>query len=138
MHYQHQTSIQANHERKQDIKLFVGSKFNYCVKGLSVVQSKALMKALYNQFFFISLDTSIRVPFNKENPLTKALSLIFSIKDLGALYYFLGVEFIPTKCNLFLTKQKYIRDLFESTWINGAKSINTLLSNNQQYSCFTA
>ena len=32
----------------------------------------------------------------------------FSIKDLGSLHFFLGVEVIPTAEGLFLTQHKYI------------------------------
>ena len=48
------------------------------------------------------------------NNLTFVASIIdqlgqkFSIKDLGSLHFFLGVEVIPTKDGLFLTQHKYI------------------------------
>lgn len=42
-----------------------------------------------------------------------ALTSRFSIKDLGHLHYFLGVEVIPTPHRLFLSQQKYIRDMLE-------------------------
>ena len=37
----------------------------------------------------------------------------FSLKDLGPLAYFLGVEAIHTSYDLFLSQYKYIRDLLE-------------------------
>jgi hypothetical protein len=37
----------------------------------------------------------------------------FSIKDLGYLHFFLGVEVVPTEEGLFLTQHKYIRDLLD-------------------------
>jgi len=51
----------------------------------------------------------------------------FSIKDLGSLHFFLGVEVIPTKEGLFLTQHKYIRDLLAKTSMDGAKDVTTPL-----------
>ncbi|GFZ00771.1 hypothetical protein Acr_14g0004060 [Actinidia rufa] len=56
-----------------------------------------------------------------------ALSHCFSVKDLGFLHYFLGVEVIPTTHGLFLTQQKYIRDLLVRTHMDGAKEVSTPL-----------
>lgn len=55
------------------------------------------------------------------------LSRRFSIKDLGALHYFLGVEVIPTPAGLFLSQHKYIRELLERTQMTGAKEVSTPL-----------
>lgn len=60
-----------------------------------------------------------------------ALSVRFSIKDLGDLHYFLGVEVIPTAMGLFLTQHKYIRDLLTKTNLAGAKEVTTPLSTSQ-------
>ena len=35
----------------------------------------------------------------------------FSLKDLGPLHYFLGMEYHRTPSYLFLSRKKYIRDL---------------------------
>lgn len=32
----------------------------------------------------------------------------FSLKDMGDLRYFMGIEVIPTKSGLFLSQRKYI------------------------------
>ncbi|KAJ9702853.1 hypothetical protein PVL29_004548 [Vitis rotundifolia] len=52
----------------------------------------------------------------------------FSIKDLGSLHFFLGVEVIPTKDGLFLTQHKYIQDILAKTSMDGAKDVTTPLS----------
>jgi histone deacetylase 1/2 len=52
----------------------------------------------------------------------------FSIKDLGSLHFFLGVEVIPTAAGLFLTQHKYIRDLLAKTSMDGARDVTTPLS----------
>ena len=57
-----------------------------------------------------------------------ALSLKFSLKDLGSLNFFLGVEVVPTKDGLFLSQQKYIRDLLERANMHGAKVTTTPMS----------
>ncbi|XP_020084893.1 uncharacterized protein LOC109707771 [Ananas comosus] len=58
----------------------------------------------------------------------QALSGRFSLKDLGDLHYFLGVEVIPTTQGLFLTQHKYIRDILDRTKMLGAKDVATPLS----------
>ena len=57
-----------------------------------------------------------------------ALSSRFSVKDMGALHYFLGVEVIPTSTGLFLSQHKYIHDLLVCTNMTGAKEATTPLS----------
>jgi hypothetical protein len=52
----------------------------------------------------------------------------FSIKDLGSLHFFLGVEVIPTAAGLFLSQHKYIRDLLAKTSMDGARDVATPLS----------
>ncbi|KAH9680736.1 retrovirus-related pol polyprotein from transposon RE1 [Citrus sinensis] len=57
-----------------------------------------------------------------------ALSHKFSIKDLGPLNFFLGVEVIPTSNGLFLSQQKYIRDLLARFNMESIKETATPLS----------
>jgi hypothetical protein len=53
---------------------------------------------------------------------------MFSLKDMGSLHFFLGVEVIPTKAGLFLTQHKYVRELLANSNMSGAKDIFTPLS----------
>lgn len=52
----------------------------------------------------------------------------FSLKDLGPLHYFLGAEAVPVTNGLFLSQQKYIRDLLLRTKMDGAKAVTTPLA----------
>ena len=56
----------------------------------------------------------------------QALSAKFSLKDLGNLNYFLGVEVIPHNKGLFLSQHKYISDILSRTNMSGAKDSATL------------
>jgi len=64
----------------------------------------------------------------KVNECINKLASSFSIKDLGSLHYFLGVEVIPTSTGLFLSQHKYIADLLERTKMTDAKVVLTPLS----------
>ncbi|KAL6322763.1 hypothetical protein AAG906_018644 [Vitis piasezkii] len=55
----------------------------------------------------------------------------FSLKDMGSLHYFLGVEVIPTTAGVFLSQHKYVRDILENTHMAGAKDVSTPLSTTQ-------
>ncbi|RVX10738.1 Retrovirus-related Pol polyprotein from transposon RE2 [Vitis vinifera] len=52
----------------------------------------------------------------------------FSLKDMGNLSFFLGVEVIPTHAGLFLSQHQYICDLLSTTNMLGAKDVSTPLS----------
>lgn len=56
------------------------------------------------------------------------LSSCFSVKDMGSLYYFLGVKVLPTSTSLLLSQHKYIYDLLICTNMTGAKKATTPLS----------
>jgi hypothetical protein len=55
----------------------------------------------------------------------------FYLKDIGALFFFLGVKVIPTKAGLFLSQHKYFHDLLSNTNIDGVKDVYTPLSISQ-------
>jgi hypothetical protein len=56
------------------------------------------------------------------------LSHTFSVKDMGHLHFFLGIEVIPTAKGLFLSQHKYIGDLLSKTSMNMAKDVHTPMS----------
>ena len=60
----------------------------------------------------------------------KQLGDHFSLKDMGLLHFFLGVEVAHTQAGLFLSK-KYIQELLSNTNISGAKDVSTPLSTTQ-------
>ena len=53
---------------------------------------------------------------------------MFSLKDMGSLHFFLGIEVIPTRAGLFLSQHKYVRDLLSNTSMSGVKDVSTPLS----------
>ncbi|KAH9770759.1 hypothetical protein KPL71_012474 [Citrus sinensis] len=59
--------------------------------------------------------------------MSQPLAKKFSIKDLGHLHYFLGIDVIPTTTGQFLSQHKYICDLLSKTNMCGAKPMSTLL-----------
>ncbi|KAD4981945.1 hypothetical protein E3N88_18616 [Mikania micrantha] len=52
----------------------------------------------------------------------------FSIKDLGPLHHFLGVEVIPTPTGLLLSQDRHIQDVLTHFHMEGAKDVTTPLS----------
>ena len=61
----------------------------------------------------------------------KQLGDMFSLKDMGSLHFFLGIEVIPTQTGLFLSQHKYVRELLAKTSMSGAKDVSTPLSTTQ-------
>ena len=60
--------------------------------------------------------------------LIHSLANLFSLKDLGPLSYFLGVEASMTKLGLVLSQEKYIRDILQETNMLEAKEPSNPLS----------
>jgi len=60
--------------------------------------------------------------------LISTLAARFSLKDLGCLTYFLGVEVIRFATGLFLSQRKYITDLLHKSGMANTKSSSTPLS----------
>jgi hypothetical protein len=52
----------------------------------------------------------------------------FVVKDLGTLNYFLGIEVQHMTCGLFLTQQKYIRDLLTQTNMTASNEVHMPMS----------
>jgi hypothetical protein len=57
-----------------------------------------------------------------------SLGATFSLKELSDLHYFLGVEVIPVQQGLFLSQNRYIRDLLSRLNMAGAKTVHTPMS----------
>ena len=53
--------------------------------------------------------------------LKKCLAVEFEIKDLGSLWYFLGIEVARSKKGIVVTQSKYIVDLLEEIGMSGCK-----------------
>jgi histone deacetylase 1/2 len=56
------------------------------------------------------------------------LAARFSLKDLGCLSYFLGVEVIPSAAGMFLSQRKYVTDLLHKSGMANTKPSSTPLS----------
>lgn len=56
------------------------------------------------------------------------LSAKFSVKDLGDLHYFLGVEVIPHNTGLFLNQRKYLTALLTTLKMEDCKPVSTPLA----------
>ena len=73
----------------------------------------------------------IIVTGNSSAELSKLIATLaarFSLKDLGYLSYFLGVEVIPSTAGLFLSQRKYITDLLHKSGMANTKPASTPLS----------
>jgi hypothetical protein len=69
--------------------------------------------------------------------LLQLLCIDFAVKDLGNLYYFLGVEVLPVKAGLLLSQQRYIRDLLHKTNMQDVKPVTSPMSSSSVLSAFT-
>ena len=54
-----------------------------------------------------------------------ALAQRFSLKDLGSLSYFLGVEVVPNQHDILLSQLRYILDILATTKMTDAKPVLT-------------
>ncbi|RVW85258.1 Retrovirus-related Pol polyprotein from transposon RE1 [Vitis vinifera] len=62
---------------------------------------------------------------NELEKLKGKLAEEFEIKDLGALKYFLGMEFARSKEGIFVNQRKYVLDLLDETGMLGCKPAET-------------
>lgn len=63
-----------------------------------------------------------------------ALSKKFSIKDLGMLHHFLGIEVISTTKGLFLSQHAHIQNILTKFKMDGAKPVATPLNSSEPLS----
>ncbi|XP_019055285.1 PREDICTED: uncharacterized protein LOC109115550 [Nelumbo nucifera] len=66
--------------------------------------------------------------------LKKFLSSKFEIKDLGELWYFLGIEVARSKEGIFISQRKYVLDLLTETGKLGTKPASTPIDVNHKLS----
>jgi Reverse transcriptase (RNA-dependent DNA polymerase)/gag-polypeptide of LTR copia-type/GAG-pre-integrase domain len=65
---------------------------------------------------------------NNTSLITQIVHLLdqkFTIKDLGKLHFFLGIEVHPHDNGLLLTQSRYIYSILDRTHMHGAKPVNT-------------
>jgi hypothetical protein len=80
---------------------------------------------------FSEFSNDIIVTSNEPSLLSRLVSRLsseFSMKDLGPLHYFLGIEVLPFSCGLFLSQQKYAQDLLARFSMTGCNPIGTPLA----------
>lgn len=58
----------------------------------------------------------------------------FTIKDLGYIRYFLGLELARSPSGMFLHQQKYVMDLLKDVGLINTKSVSTLMIRNAKFS----
>ena len=65
----------------------------------------------------VYVDDIVLIGSDKEEleRLKRRLAMEFEIKDLGALKYFLGMEFARSKEGIFVNQRKYVLDLLGET-----------------------
>lgn len=56
------------------------------------------------------------------------LATEFSIKDLGDLHFFLGIEIVRNSIGLLLSQTRYIRDLLSKAGMVDCKTVQTLMA----------
>ena len=81
-------------------------------------------------YFLIYIDDIVLTGNNTNflDDFVKKLGIKFSIKDLGTLHQFLGVEVISTPSGLFLSQHRHIVDLLSRFSMAGAKEVSAPLS----------
>ena len=81
----------------------------------------------HTMYLLIYVDDLILTGNNatKVNQFIAILAQRFSIKDLGLLSYFLGVEAVPNKHGLLLSQRRFIMDLLTQTKMQDAKIVLT-------------
>lgn len=64
-----------------------------------------------------------------------ALSIEFKVKDLGMLYYFLGIKVSHLKDSIHLTRNKYTLDLLRKSNLLECKPVSTPMASQTSASC---
>ncbi|KAK0591006.1 hypothetical protein LWI29_034346 [Acer saccharum] len=109
------------HELRQFLITF-GFKNSYADTSLFVLQTGGtlLYLLIYVDDIILTGNSTTQVEH-----FVNTLAQNFSLKDLGSLSYFLGVEVVPHKHGILLSQRRYIMDLLTCTKMTGAKSVQT-------------
>ncbi|KAJ9542361.1 hypothetical protein OSB04_028867 [Centaurea solstitialis] len=93
--------------------------------SLSIYRQKGLVA-----FFLIYVDDIVLTGNDNAflDHVVNSLAARFSIKDLGPLHHFLGIEVIPHHDGLLLSQHRHIQDLLSLFHMDGAKDVATPLS----------
>lgn len=62
------------------------------------------------------------------NEVISELSMVFDMKDLGPLTYFLGLEVTKVQQGIFLSQTKYAKDLLLKTGMDTIRACNSMSS----------
>ncbi|CAH9066109.1 unnamed protein product [Cuscuta europaea] len=78
-------------------------------------------------YFLVYVDDIVLTGNNSHaiEAFVRQLTHRFSVKDLGMLHHFLGIEVVPTPTGIFLTQRQYILNILETCNMNGAKEAAT-------------
>jgi len=111
------------HELRQFL-LAAGFKNSYADTSLFVLHTggNILYLLIYVDDIILTGNNSAHV-----ESFVASLANRFSLKDLGPLSYFLGVEVVPHKHGILLSQRRYILDLLSRTKMTGANPVQTPL-----------
>jgi histone deacetylase 1/2 len=89
-------------------------------------------------FMLVYVDDIIVASLSAEaiDALVRDLEKDFAIKDLGDLYYFLGIEVKRANDELLLSQQRYAKDIIQRVGMESCKPISTPLSTSDKLSAF--
>ncbi|KAE8706487.1 Ras-related protein Rab5 [Hibiscus syriacus] len=81
-------------------------------------------------YFLVYVDDIILTGYNTValDQFVPLLAKHFSLKDMGSLSRFLGIEVVPTSTGLFLFQAQYISHILSQFYMDGAKSVSTPMS----------
>jgi hypothetical protein len=91
------------------------------------------------KFVIVYVDDIIvaSLPQDATSHLLKNLKEDFSLKNLGDLHYFLGIEVTKIKDGIMLTQHKYAIELLQRAGMINCKSVQTPLSTLEKMSTYT-
>jgi hypothetical protein len=112
-------------DRFSSFLLTLGFKCSTADSSLFIFRSKNVIILLLVYVDDIIVTSNTPSLFSR---LVSRLSSEFSMKDLGPLHYFLGIEVIPFSGGLFLSQQKYACDILARSSMTGCNPIGTPLA----------